>query len=375
MILMKAHCHILLVLALPLLLSGCKKKEAQTDEAAMPVDVAQVYEDSVMIRNTFPGILEARSKVDVVARVNGTIRSQNFQAGDYVRAGQVLFTIEPTVYNNAVQEAGSSLENARSAYAYASRQYEALKKALAADAVAEMEVIRAKSAMEEAKAQIQSAQAALSDARTNLGYCTVRAPISGYISDSSLKPGAYVGGAASPTPLATIYDNSTLLITFSIPDASYIEMFTPGQGRPPRMDFSSMPITFSDSLVHDYKASVTYLSPSIDPSTGTLEIKALVRNPYNELKNGMYARIGMPFRSEPHAMIVRDAAISTDQHGAYLYLVNDSDKVVYTPVKTGELYQDTLRVIESGIKPGDRYVTRALLKMRPGMKVKPVLRR
>lgn len=94
----------------------------------------------------------------------------------------------------------------------------------------------------------------------------------------------------------------------------------------------------------------------------------------NELKDGMYVKVSLPCGIGPHAVLVKDAALSTDQLGKYLYVVNDSDKVVYTPVTVGELYHDSLRVIEKGIRPGDRYVTQALLTVRNGMKVRPVVR-
>ncbi len=364
--------HIYIGLLAVLLLVGCHKKKTEDDaNAPMPVSVLAVGEDSILIRQTYPGVLTAKSQADVVARVNGTILNQLFKPGDYVRSGQPLFTIESTIYRDAVKEAQAQLSDANSAYGYASRQYDAMKRALASDAVAEMEVIKAKSTMEQAQAQIRQAQAALKDAQTKLGYCTVRAPFSGYITDATLKPGAYVGGEMSPVKLATVYDNSTLEVTFSIPDGAYIEMFTSGAGRQ-HLNFNDMPITFSQPLAHDYSGSVSYLAPSVNTSTGTLELKARVNNPYNELKDGMYATIALPFRSEAHAMLVKDASVQTDQRGPYLYIVNDSNKVVYTPIKTGELYQDSLRVVESGVKPGELYVSKALLKVRPGVKVKPI---
>lgn len=361
----------LYMVCLTVLVSGCKKKTTDTDDTPLSVDYLTVKEDSVMIRKTYPGVLEASNKADVVARVNGTILSQLFTPGDYVHKGQALYTIETTVYSDAVKESEAQLSTARSAYSYAEKRYEAMKKALEYDAVAEMEVIQARSNMEQAQAEIRQAQAALKDAQTKLGYCTVRAPISGYITDSSLKQGSYVGGEASPVSLATVYDNSSMQVTFSISDGAYISMFTSGKNIV-KPSFNSMPITFSQPLTHDYSAAISYLAPSVNTGSGTLELKARLANPYNELKDGMYATIALPYRSEPHAMLVNDASVQTDQRGSYLYIINDKDEVVYTPVQAGALYHDTLRVIESGVHPGDRYVSKALLKVRSGMKVKPV---
>lgn len=352
---------------------SCNKdnKKNNKDDDEMSVDVLPVQEDSILIRKTYPGVLESKSSADVVARVSGTIETQLFKAGDYVTKGQPLFTIESTTYKDAVKEAYAELNDAKASYEYASSQYQALKRAFNADAVAEMEVIQAKSNLEQVNSKIRQAQAALKDAQTQLGYCVVRAPISGYITDSDFKPGAYVAGQNAPVTLATVYDNSILEVSFSISDGAYIEMFTSGNNNQ-ILNFEEMPIKFSQNLKHDYSGNISYLSPTINTSTGTLEIKARVNNPYNELRNGMYVNIALPFQVEQHAMLVKDASVQTDQKGSYLYVVNDSNKVVYTPVTAGVLYQDTLRVIESGVKPGDLYVSKAMLKMHTGMKVKPV---
>lgn len=129
--------------------AACSHKDKTEETEEMTVSVAPVMEDSIMIRKSYPGILAAVSKADVVARVNGTIKSQLFKPGDYVRAGQALFTIESTIYSDAVKSATAQLSNARSAYDYASRRYTALKRAYESDATAEIDVIQAKSTMDQ----------------------------------------------------------------------------------------------------------------------------------------------------------------------------------------------------------------------------------
>lgn len=121
-----------------------------------------------------------------MCQVNGKLLTKNYASGSFVKKGEVLFTIDPTLYRNQVQEAQAALSTARSNYEYYSKQYAAMQKALQADAVSQMDVIQAKSNMQKAQAAINEAQAQLSTARTNLGYCTVRAPMSGYISGASL---------------------------------------------------------------------------------------------------------------------------------------------------------------------------------------------
>lgn len=348
--------------------SGCGHKQATEDDALLPVDVAEVLSDSVVLYKEYPGTLHARSSVDIVARVDGYLRSQNYQDGAMVEKGQVLFTIEPTQYQDAVKAASAQLTTARSNYEYASRQYEAVKKALESDAVSQMEVLQSKSNMESAEAAIKSAEAQLRTAETNLGYCTIRAPFSGMVTASGPSVGAFVGGGAAPVTLATIYDNSQLRADFFVEDASYLGMTADGGAA---VDYGSIPVRFNEALPHSYYGKLEYMSPDVNTSTGTIQLRALLDNKYGELRDGMYATVALPYRVEPHATIVKDASISTDQLGKYIYVVNDSDKVVYTPVIAGDLVRDSMRVV-TGVAPGARYVTKALLKVRAGMKVKPV---
>ena len=137
--------------------------------------------------------------------------------------------------------------------------------------------------------------------------------------------------------------------------------------------YRNVPIKFNQPLPHSYSADLYYQSPSINSSTGTLKLQGSIKNIDNELKDGMYVTVELPYGINPKAILIRDASIGTDQLGKYIYVINDSNKVVYTPIKTGELYQDSLRVVNEGLKPGEKYVTEALLTVRNGMTVKPEL--
>lgn len=356
--------------ALPAL-TGCKHGEAPQGEEAMPIDVARAVTDSVVTYRDIPGSLHALNKVDIVARVNGTLRSINYKSGDVVKKGQLLFTIEDTPYRDAVNQASAALASAKSSYEYASSHYAAMQKALATDAVSVMEVKQSKSAMEQAAASIRTAQAQLETARTQLGYCRVYAPFTGRITAAGPSVGAYLNGEGAAVAMATIYDDSRMEAYFTIEDASFLKNFA--AAHPDRAEYDSIPISFTEQLPHAYSGKLTYLAPDIDPSTGTMQIRATIDNPYGELRDGMFVSVKLPTSVNPRAVLVKDAAISTDQRGKYLYTVNDSDKVVYTPVTVGDVVHDSMRVALEGVAAGTPYVTKALLKVRPGMRVKPVV--
>lgn len=354
-------------------INGCSDKKSNTTTGELPeIYVTAPVVDSIVLYKTYPGYAYAWNTANVVGRVNGTLLTKDYSGGDFVKKGQRLFTIESTNYVDAVNQAEAALSKAESDYQYASNQYTAMKKALESDAVAQIEVIQARTNMENAQAAIKTAKAALNTARTNLAYCTVRAPYTGHINSGTTDVGNYINGEGSPYVLATIYDDSKVVIVFAIEEKQYEKIM--GEIKTPigHRLYDSIPLSFTEPLAHHYSGQLGYQSPSVDKSTGTLTIKINVENPYGEIKDGMYTNVHMPFGENAKAILVKDSSIGTDQLGKYLYVVNDSDKIVYTPIKTGDLYNDSLRVITEGIGPNSRYVTSALLKVRDGMTIKPI---
>lgn len=367
---MKNHALTLPGAILLLVVTACSHRKTETPSQPPVIDVAEAVTDSVMLHASFPGYLQADKTIDIVARVSGTLLTKNYTSGDRVNKGQLLFTIESTKYADAVEQAQAALATARSSYDYASSHYAAVKKALESNAVSQMEVNQAKSAMDQAAASIKSAEAQLQTARTNLSYCRVYAPVTGRISSAMVDAGSYVAGEGAPVKLATIYDDRIMEAVFSVDNPAGI---TPPAGTPASLDsiFATVGLTFEEPLTHTYTGRLSYTGPAMNKSTGTLQMRAEVQNPWGELRDGMYVTISVPTANDARAVVVRDASIGTDQLGRFMYVVGDSDKVVYTPVKISEAVGDSLRIITSGIKAGDRYVTKALLKVRDGMKVTP----
>lgn len=364
--------NILFAATISLLIVSCHSNKKEEAPEIPEIYVANPVTDSVVLENTYPGYLKAANSAEVVARVSGQIISRNYKEGDFVNKGQVLFVIESTKYRDAVEQAQGAYSQAQSQHEYYSKQYAAMKKALAADAVSQMEVAQAESNMNSAAASMKTAAAQLQTARTNLGYCTITAPISGHISAPEIDPGNYVTGEGASVKLATIYDDSYMKAVFDIEDAQY-ELMVGKNGGTTGPLYRTIPLKFSQALPHNYTADLYYTSPSVDPTTGTLTLEGKVANPDRELKDGMYVTVSLPYGVNPKAVLVNDASIGNDQLGKYVYLVNDSNKVVYTPIETGAVYHDTLRIVNKGVKPTDRYVTKALLTVRNGEEVKPVM--
>lgn len=353
-----------ILLALPLL-TACREKKETAGAAAMytpEVSVASPLIKDITLTKNYPGYLTTEKTVNLVARVNGTLQSTSFTPGSRVRKGQLLFVIEPTIYKDNVTKAEAALKTAQAQLTYARNNYTRMREALKSDAVSRIQVLQAESDVAETMAAVSNAEAALNTARTNLGYCYIHAPFDGTISRGSMDIGSYINGAAQPVTLATLYKDNRMYTYFNVTDNQWLS--------------SKLPRTATVSLGKDgsqsYPATLDYLSPNVDLNTGTLNVRANLDNPEGMLKSGLYVSITLPYKEQKQAILVNSASIGTDQLGKYLYVVNDSDIVRYRHITVGQLIGDSLRQVTDGLSPQERYVTKALMKVRDGMKIQPV---
>ena len=368
---MKKLMYIFLVLSV---LTGCKEKKDAGAMKGMPtlaISVAKPIVKDITLTKDYPGYLTPEKTVNLVARVNGTLQSVSYAPGGRVKKGQLLFVIEPTLYNDKVAQAEAELKTAQAQLEYARNNYSRMKEAVKSDAVSQIQVLQSESSVTEGVAAVSNAEAALSTARTNLGYCYVRAPFDGTISKSTVDIGSYVGGSLQPVTLATIYKDDQMYAYFNVADNQWLEMSMNNQ-QPTKDLPKKIMVQLGKEGTESYPATLDYLSPNVDLNTGTLMVRANFDNPQGVLKSGLYVSITLPYGEADHAILVKEASIGTDQLGKFLYAVNDSDIVHYRHIEIGQLINDTLRQVLGGLSPQERYVTEALMKVRDGMKIKPI---
>lgn len=356
------------LLILPLLAGCSNKKEAAHAMPAPEISVAHPIVQDITLTKDYPGYLTSEKTVPLVGRVSGTLQTIAYAPGSRVRQGQVLFVIEPTVYQDNVRQAEAELKTARANLEYARNNYTRMLEAVKSDAVSRIQVLQAQSNVATSEAAVSNAEAALNTARTDLSYCTVRAPFDGTVSRNLIDAGSYVSGSVQPVTLATIYKDDYLYTYFNVADNQWLGMLMQ-QG-------DSIPRQVTVSLGKDgslrYPATLDYLSPNVDLNTGTLNIRARLDNPKGILKSGLYVSITLPYGEQKQALLIPDASIGTDQLGKYVYVVNDSNIVRYRHIEIGQLIGDSLRQVKQGLTPQERYVTKALMKVRDGMKIAPI---
>ena len=333
---MKKLMYIFLVLSV---LTGCKEKKDAGAMKGMPtlaISVAKPIVKDITLTKDYPGYLTTEKTVNLVARVNGTLRSVSYVPGGRVKKGQLLFVIEPTLYNDKVAQAEAELKTAQAQLEYARNNYSRMKEAVKSDAVSQIQVLQSESSVTEGVAAVSNAEAALSTARTNLGYCYVRAPFDGTISKSTVDVGSYVGGSLQPVTLATIYKDDQMYAYFNVADNQWLEMSMNNQ-QPTKELPKKIMVQLGKEGTESYPATLDYLSPNVDLNTGTLMVRANFDNPQGVLKSGLYVSITLPYGEADHAILVKEASIGTDQLGKFLYAVNDSDIVHYRHIEIGQL--------------------------------------
>lgn len=355
------------------IMAACKGKSKPAEMPVPSISVTTPVVKDITLTKDYPGYLSSEKTVNLVARVNGYLRTSYLKPGSEVKQGDLIFVIEPDNYKDNVTQAEAALKTAKAQLEYARSNYERMKEASKSGAVSQIQVLQAQSVVAEMEASVKNTEAEVNTAQTNLGYCYIRAPFSGRVTRATNDVGSYINGAVQPVTLATLYKDDLMYVNFNIEDNQFMKMKMVALQNDPNVQMPQVvQVRLGKEGTQTYPGKLDYLSPNIDLSTGTLNVRANLDNHDGQLKSGLYVTITLPYSDLKDAVLVRDASIGTDQLGKYLYVVNDSNIVKYRHIEPGQLVDDTLRQIVSGMKPGERYVTEALLKVRDGMSIKPI---
>jgi RND family efflux transporter MFP subunit len=304
------------------------------------------------------GSLAAAQSVDLVARVEGYLRSVNFSDGTIVKAGQLLFVIEPEPYQAKLASYQAQMQNAKSEY---ERQLRMIK-----------ENATSQANVEKWRSQLQQAEAAVTLAKIDLGYTRIMAPFDGRIGRHLVDPGNLVG-VGSSTKLATIEQVDPVYIYFSVNERDVQRIRAQARARglpnntPPNLSVFAGLQTESG---YPHEGVLDFASTGLDTGSGTLQARAILTNADRVLLPGMFVRLRVPIASAPDGMLVPDRIVSTDQAGPYVLTVDASHHVVQQRVEVGAV-QDGMRVIRSGLDPRTDVVVDGVQNAVPGNLVTP----
>jgi membrane fusion protein (multidrug efflux system) len=354
-------CASLVVLAA---LSGCSSKEEKPAPPPPGVTVALVVQKEVPIHQEWVGTMVGNVDADIRPKVEGFLLNRLYTEGSFVEKGQPMFQLDKRQAEAAVDQAAGNLERARAALAQAQIDVRRYTPLVAQRAVSQAELDKAQSLERAATAGVDADQAALDNAKLNLGWTTVTSPISGIAGVAKVA----VGDLMNPTTVMTTISNvNPIYVDVNIAEQDYLRF---RREKPSDTGNPNLELILGDGTVYPRRGRVLFLNREVDSRTGTMQARGEFPNPGNVLRPGQYARIRAVTELRKNALLIPQQAVSELQ-GVYQVGVVDSDnKVAIKTVKLGPLFSD-MWVVESGLQVGDKVIVDGLQRVRTGVTVAP----
>ncbi|KNC88493.1 efflux RND transporter periplasmic adaptor subunit [Trabulsiella odontotermitis] len=365
--------HALGTMLLSVLLVGCDDGVAQNAVPQAPtVSAADVVVKSISQWDSFNGRIEAVESVQLRPRVSGYIDKVNYTDGQEVKKGEVLFTIDDRTYRAALEQAQATLARAKTQASLARSEANRTDKLVNTNVVSREEWEQRRSAATQAQADIRAAQAAVDAAQLNLDFTKVTAPIEGRASRALITSGNLVTAGDSASVLTTLVSQKTVYVYFDVDESTYLHyqnLARSGQGASSNHLALPVEIGLVGEEGYPHQGKVDFLDNQLTPSTGTIRMRALLDNAQRQFTPGLFARVRLPGSAEFKATLIDDKAVLTDQDRKYVYIVDKEGKAQRRDITPGRLAAG-LRIVQQGLKPGDRVIVDGLQKVfMPGMPV------
>jgi multidrug efflux system membrane fusion protein len=309
------------------------------------------------------GTVEAEHSVQVRAQVSGVLQSVPFREGDKVKAGQVLFQIDPATLRAQYNQALAQLERDKAQLENARAQQQRLEPLLKREFITRQEYDVAVTSAKSLEATVAADQAAAEQARIQLSYARITAPISGRTGTLAVKSGNLVQAAGTGVPLVTINTMDPILVSFSIPERQLEDIRRFQNDRNMRIE-----ILADRAAAPVAEGKLVFIDNTVTPQTGTVLLKTRVPNANEVIWPGQFVNVRVVLTIEPEAVVVPEAAVQPGQDGSFVYLIDENSKVKVQPVKVSRQMGADV-VIASGVKPGDRVITEIPQALTPGATV------
>jgi multidrug efflux system membrane fusion protein len=359
-----------MLLAAGLLATACSKPAPPPPPPE--VTVAAVVDKPISESDEFTGHFEAVQSVEVRPRVSGFVQRVTFSEGATVRQGDPLFLIDPRPYEAEVARADAVLEQARTRQGLARQELERAHRLVSTQAISREELDGRTSGLAEGTATVRAAEAALRSARLNLEWTTVRAPITGRVGRAEITAGNLVQAGSPGFVLTTIVSLDPIYVYFDSDEQVYLKnataftalRSTPGAHPAPR----AVLIGLANEPGFPHQGTLDFVDNRVDRTAGTIRVRAVVANPAHQFAPGLFARVRLAGGRTRNAALVQDQSIGTDQDRKFVLVLKPDSTVEYRAITLGRVV-DGLRIVDSGLKPGENVVINGQLRVRPGMKV------
>ena len=355
-----------------LVLVGC------SDKKMIPPPIVQVQYsevDNIELFGEYVGRLTAFRNVEVRARVDGFIQEMTFAQGKTVTKGDLLYVIDPTVYQAKFEYAKAVLKKSQAEYLKAQRDEARLRPLYKENAVSQLDLDNATAQTEVARANEAMSRAALQEAEAEFSYTKVRAPISGYITESKVFIGSLVGSKGESL-LTEVVQIDPITVDFDMTGLDYLSSKRRnvefGITDSTRSWQPTVSITLPDNTTYDNKGIVNFANPQVNPSTGTFNVSADIPNPERVLLPGQFTQVKLLLDVLEDAVVVPRKAVYFEEGGAFVMVVRPDSVVEQRFIQTGVQVKNRM-VIDRGLKQGEWIITEGRQKVTPGNKVIPVL--
>jgi len=355
------------------------KEDKAAKEVAQPAGLSVTVSNPIFEKITewdeYTGRFEASNRVEVRARVSGFVEKVSFKDGQDVQKGDILFTIDQRPFKIALNQARASYGQAKAILKTAQDNFQRVESLRESGAVSMEEYETRQQALAGAKASLQLAQARIDQAKLNLEFTKVKAPISGRVSRDLVNQGNLIdGGSSSSTLLTTIVATSPIHFYFTGSESDYLKysrLARNGERGSSRSTANPVYIKLQDESGYVHKGVMDFVDNEIDRSTGTIEGRAVLENKEGLFEPGMFGKARLLGSAEHDAILIPDEIIGTNQSVRYVYVLGENNTVTTKNVVLGPLHTNGLRIVRSGLSPEDLIITNNIQKIRPGATVVP----
>ena len=339
------------------------KAGAMKNQPAPSVSLYEINEANIIRSFEAPGRVVSQYRVDVLARISGYLLKSYFKEGDEVKAGQVLFQIEPTEYSNAASVASANIKNLRAQLDFAEKQLARASELVKKDYIAKSQYDQILSQRDSLKAQLASAQAQYNDTERNLGYTNIKAPVNGKIGIINVTVGNYVTPATGA--LTTINSTDPIYVTFPLDSKDFQSIAASDTGANTNR---KVELILAGGQKYQFDGVQDFQDNKVDVTTGTVTLRATFKNPDNQLIHGEFATVRLYANKPTNVPVVPVSAVMENQAGKYVYKIDENDLPQLTYIQVNGRDGDNW-IISEGLKKGDKVVIDGLQKVIPA---KPV---
>ncbi len=338
--------------------------------APTPVQVRTVAQQQIRIWNQFSGRLRAVDFAEIRPQVSGRITEIHFQDGQSVKAGDVLFVIDPRPFEDAVAKSEADVVSAQAAADFAKSELARASTLISAHAIAQRDYDLADSANRAALSTLEGDQAALKTAQLDLDYAYVKAPISGRASRAEITIGNLVQSGPNAPLLTSIASQDGIYADFEVDEQTYMETIRDNASGNTQEQTIPVSLVVPGDTGHVYKGFIQNFDNRIDSSSGTIRARARFANEDGALVPGMFVSVKLASSSEQTAILIPERAIGSDQSKKFVFIVTDAGKVAYREVTLGQSVREE-RIVEQGLQAGDRVIVDGVQHVRPDAPVTP----